>query len=162
VAAAREAEEAAIESRAIARATAEASARANEAAARASQAARRASEDAAQATMAADVEHDRSHRRAAAADAAEARASDRFQVAQEASHLGSGPAHARGANEHFTADGGTAEFDTYNEFLGSTLRVVVDGEPVAAKPILGNRGFRLSSAPGKGCQVRVYYEVAGL
>jgi hypothetical protein len=65
-------------------------------------------------------------------------------------------------NEQFTADGEAAEFETYNEFLASTLEVCVDGDRIDAKPILGNRGFRLPSPPGKGCQVRVYYEIAGL
>jgi hypothetical protein len=98
----------------------------------------------------------------AATDAAEPRASERFRVAQTARHLESDQAQPRSDNEHFTADGETDEFDTYNEFLGPTLQVTVDGQRVEAKPILGNRGFRLPSAPAKGSEVRVYYEITGV
>ena len=62
--------------------------------------------------------------------------------------------------ERLMGDGETAEFETYNEFIGPTLEVSVDQQLVEATPILGNRGFRLASAPPSGSEVRVDYQVA--
>jgi hypothetical protein len=97
-----------------------------------------------------------------ATDAAESRASERFQVAQHARHFESNRVHPRTHSEVFTVDEETAEFQTFNEFLGSTLEVTINGQCVEATPILGNRGFRLPSGPAKGSDVRVYYEIEGV
>jgi hypothetical protein len=162
VAAARAAEAAAVESQAVARDAAAASVRAAQAAERAIEAARFAATTAASAMAAAEAERRAAHEDVAATIAAESNASDRFQDAQHARRFEANQAHPRPHNEIITADGDEAEFETYNEFLGATLEVHIDGQRVEAKPILGNRGFRLSSPPANGCEVRVYYEVAGL
>lgn len=161
VAAAAAADVAAAESMAVAGAAAAASARATQAAAHAMETSKLAAVTAQQATAASQAERRRARAEVAATDAAESRASERFQVAQQVRHFESKDARPRTHNELFTVDHDTAEFQTFNEFLGSTLEVTVNGQRVEAKPILGNRGFRLPSPPAKGCEIRVYYEIAG-
>jgi len=160
VAAASAAAAAAMESQAAARAAIDASDRARAAAESARQAATAAAEVAQGATIAAEGDHARADRVVESTEAAETEARERFQAAQQ---LRSTPAELAGLqtyNERFIAGGEAFEFETYNEFLGPTLDVSVDGELVNATPILGNRGFRLATPPARGCEVRVYYRVA--